>query len=282
MPDTEVQKIYRTWLGTGFFRPRNLTSLASNHKMRAVYLPVWECRAQAYSHWTAMSGINHQREEQYETTENGERVIKTRTVTDTEWRPVEGQHQEVYSRELVSGSKGLPQDWIKKLGDFDFGHLQSYNPQFLIGREAEESALDQTSAFQVARKQIEEQEERACAALVPGDTHRDLRVNTRITDLDARLMYLPVWLASFQYQDTLYRCVVNGQSGQIGGEAPVSKGRVALVAAAVLVAIVGLILALSLLSRNGARVAATPTVRSQPAPTLTVRIAPTPTVTVRR
>lgn len=260
-PDNQVDDVYRQWLGTGFFRPRDLNQLATNHKLRAVYLPLWECRGRAWSHWTAMAGYSYQREESYQETENGETVTKTRTVTETDWRPAEGDHEADYPRELVSASKGLPQDWIQKLGDFDFGYLQSYNPRFLIGREAEEAALDQVTALQAARQQIEEHERQACARLVPGDTHRDLRVNTQVADLAARLLYLPIWLASFQYQGKLYRCVINGQSGQIGGEAPVSKARVALVLVGIAVAILVIFLLFRLLGPHGARVVTTPTIR---------------------
>ena len=242
VPDTQVETIYREWLGKGFFRPRDLTQLATNHQMRAVYLPAWECRGYARSQWWAQAGYHHQRQETYQEEENGQRVTKTRTVTHTEWRPAQGYHEQAYPRELVSASRGLPQDWVEKLGEFDFGHLQTFNPQFLIGREAEDAALDQTAALEIARQQIERHEERECAGLVPGDTHKDLRVNTQVADLYARLLYLPVWLASFQYKGTIYRCVVNGQSGQIGGEAPVSKGRVALVVVGISVAIIVVVL----------------------------------------
>ena len=271
VPDTQVQEIYHTWLGKGFFRPRDLTQLASNHKMRAVYLPVWECGGNAYSNWTAMAGYNHDRQEQYEEDENGQRVTKTRTVTETDWQPASGQHQAQYPRELVSGSRGLPQEWMDKLGAFEFGYLQSYNPQFLVGREAEEAAIDRTSALQIARQQIEGKEEEACRALVPGNTQRDLRVQTQVTDLGGRMIYLPVWLASFQYKGQVYRCVVNGQTGAIGGDAPTSKAKVALVVAAVLAAcILSIVLFMVIGPRRGS---ATPTVK----PGVT-RVVPTPTV----
>jgi len=252
VPDTQVQTIYREWLGKGFFRPRDLTQLATNHKMRAVYLPAWECRGYAHSQWWAQAGYNHQHQESYQEEENGQMVTKTRTVTHTDWRPADGHHEQAYPREIVSASRGLPQDWVARLGEFDFGHLQQYNPQFLLGREAEEAALDQTAALETARQQIEQQERDECARLVPGDTHRDLRVNTTVSDLAARLLYLPVWLASFQYKGDIYRCVVNGQSGQIGGEAPVSKGRVLLVIAAVIAALLVIFLLFQLLGPDGA------------------------------
>ena len=245
--DAQVQQIYREWLGTGFFKPRDLTRLASNHKMQAVYLPIWECSGNAHSNWWATAGYNRQREEQYQAEENGQQLTKTRTITETDWHPANGQHQGHYPRELVSGSKGLPQDWIDKLGEFDFGHLQTFDPQFLLGREAEECAVDRTSALQIARQQIEQEEEQSCRALVPGDTQKDLRVQTEVTDLVTRLILLPVWLASFQYKGTLYRCVVNGQNGTIGGEAPMIKAKVALVVVGVLAAVILIIVLIGLL-----------------------------------
>lgn len=249
VPDARVREIYQTWLGSGFFRPRDLTQLARHHEMRAVYLPTWECSGRAYSEWTATAGYDRRREEQYQAEENGQQVTKTRTVTETDWHPAEGRHEETYPRELVSASKGLPQDWLPKLGEFEFGQLQSYNPQFLAGREAEECALDRTAALEIARQQIEEHEERACAALVPGDRHRDLRANTQVYDLTGRLLYLPIWLASFQYQDRIYRCVVNGQTGTIGGEAPVSKAKVTLVVVGVIAAVLLIFLLVTLVRR---------------------------------
>jgi DNA-directed RNA polymerase subunit RPC12/RpoP len=247
--EQQVQEIYRNWLGTGFFKPRDLTQLATNHKMRAVYLPLWDYNGRAFSNWWATAGYDYEREEQYQEEENGEWVTKTRRITETNWQPANGQHEGHYAHELVSGSRGLPQDWIDKLGDFDFGHLQSYNPQFLLGREAEESAVDQGSALQIARQQIEKEEEAACDKLVPGNRHRDLRVQTQIMELSARLILLPIWLASFQYKGTLYRCVVNGQSGTIGGEAPVSRAKVAIVIVASVVAVILICLVITLIRR---------------------------------
>src|SRR5438105_2706870 len=82
------------------------------------------------------AGYDYQRQEQYQEEENGQQVTRIRTVTETNWQPTNGRHEDTYPRELVSGSKGLPQDWLPKLGDFEFGQMQSYNPQFLAGREA--------------------------------------------------------------------------------------------------------------------------------------------------
>jgi hypothetical protein len=104
--------------------------------------------------------------------------------------------------------------------------------------------LDETAALQFARQSIEEQERKACDALVPGDRHKDLRVDTEVSDLAGRLLYLPAWLAAFQYNGKPYRCVINGQSGVVQGEAPLNTFRIVGVIAAVVlvVAVVALVI----------------------------------------
>lgn len=242
-PDNHVDAVYRQWLGQGFFRPKDLRAKAVTNKMQAVYVPIWECRGAARSDWTATAGYD--RQEKYTATENGQQVEKTRTETD--WRPARGKHEANYDRELVSGSKGLPQDWLDELGDFDWGKLTSYKPDFLLGREVETSALDRTAALAQARQQIETQEQSACAGLVPGDRHKELRVNTEVHDLNGRLLYLPAWLGAFAYNDKQYRCVVNGQSGVVQGNAPLNTFRVTGVIAAVVIAVAVIVILIMLL-----------------------------------
>jgi hypothetical protein len=221
--DDHANQAYRTWLGTGFFRPKDLQQQAVTNKMQAVFVPIWECRGTATSQWTATAGYD--REKRKTVTENGQQVEKTETVTD--WRPASGEHRATYDRELVSGSKGLPQDWLGRLGDFDWGALASYKPDYLLGREVEISSLDRTQALDRARTQIEAKEKDACGKVVPGDRQRDLRVSTEISELSGRLLYLPAWLAAFNYNGKQYRCVINGQSGQVKGEAPLNTFRLA-------------------------------------------------------
>lgn len=247
--DDRVEALYRTWLGEGFFRPRDISEKASSHQMRAVFVPIWSCAGSAESHWSASAGYNRERQESYtRTDDNGNSVQDTRTVTVTDWRPASGDHQDDYDRVLISASKGLPQDWIKRLGGIDWQKEVAYDDQYLFGREAEAPSLDRGTALSFATDEIKERERDACQSLVPGDTHRDLNVNTRVSNVTGALLYLPVWLGSFQYNEKVYRCVVNGQTGMVSGEAPLSKGRVALVAGAVIL-VIAIIVVIVLLTK---------------------------------
>lgn len=234
-PDANVEPAYRKWLGEGFFRPKDITSKANSHKMQAVYIPVWDTSAHARSSWTAQAGY----------TENvpGTGDQSSNSQTRTRWEQVSGSHSESYERLLISASKGLPQDWLDRLDDLDWGQIKGFDPSYLLGREVEQSVLDRSAAVSAAREEIEERERNACTNLVPGDTQKDVRVSTEISDVKSRLVYLPVWLASFQYNDKVYRCIVNGQTGKVTGDAPLNAFRVG----AVIAGVVGLIAAIVLL-----------------------------------
>jgi hypothetical protein len=66
------------------------------------------------------------------------------------------------------------------------------------------------------------------------DHVRNFNGNTAYSNITYKYLMLPIWLSSFKYRDKTYQFVVNGQSGKVGGDYPVSGWRVAL---AILIAI---------------------------------------------
>lgn len=248
LTEEQARAKYREWLGNGFFRPGDLTRSATLREIRPVYLPFWSVDATARSQWTAMSGRHRYRTENYQTTEDGQTVTRQRQVQETDWFPANGSHEGRYSWELVSASKGLEQGWVDRVEPFNFGELRQFQSEYLLGRGAEECALDRNQAEQVAQRIIQQKEESECGRLVPGDTHRDLRVSTSLDEVTARLLYLPIWLAAFHYKQKVYRFVVNGQTGKVTGEAPVSYTKVALVIAAVVIAILLIVVLVKVVS----------------------------------
>lgn len=232
--EEQARAAYRDWLGNGFFRPSDLARAASLREIRPVFLPFWAFDARAVTQWTAMSGRHRTEIRRVQTVVNGQTVMQDQQVQETDWFPASGDHVGQYTWELVSASKGLEQSWVDAIEPFEFGELRAYDSRFLLGRGAEEAALDRSQAEDVARQIVQTKEQAECARLVPGDTHRDLRVSTALDDVTARLVFLPVWLAAFAYKQQVFRFVVNGQTGKVTGEAPTSYLKVALVVGAVL------------------------------------------------
>jgi hypothetical protein len=74
-----------------------------------------------------------------------------------------------------------------------------------------------------------------CAAQVPGDTFRNLRVEADYSDRTFKHILAPVWVLSYTYGTKSYQVLVNGFTGAIAGERPYSWIKIALAIAALLV-----------------------------------------------
>ncbi len=244
----QAQERFRQWLASNsWFRPGDLKSARIAEKLRGVYLPFWAFSMLAQSRWSGSIGEYWYRTETYTTTVNGKTVTRTRRVRETEWWPLSGKHHRYYSAYLVSGSRGLPQQYAQRIKPFHLPALKRYEPFYLAGWIAEEYSVEQEDALQRSQQEFYRRERDNVAGFLPGDTHRDLRVETSFSHVASDLILLPVYLLSYRYRDKVYRFLLNGQTGKAAGDKPVSGKRIAVVVVAGLlpVAAVALVIALS-------------------------------------
>ena len=53
-----------------------------------------------------------------------------------------------------------------------------------------------------------------------------VRFSTLYSNITYKYLLVPTWISSFKYKDKVYQFAVNGQTGKVGGKAPVSVWRV--------------------------------------------------------
>ena len=247
--------LFRGWLGRGFFRPSPVKKIAklAEAKLQGIYLPFWTFDAHTSSWWQADAGYYYYVTENYWTTDDeGRRVQRSRQVQKIRWEPAAGSLQLHFDDVLVPASESVERDMVERIYPFDTKALVPYEPGFLSGWGAEAYTIDLRQAWGTGQEIVDGWVYQACAGEVPGDTHRNLRVNTAYSDMTYKHVLFPVWLASYRYKDKVYHFVVNGQTGEVQGQAPISWIRVALV---VIVAVI-IITALVLLASAGESAAA--------------------------
>jgi RNA polymerase subunit RPABC4/transcription elongation factor Spt4 len=232
---------FRQWLRDGgLFRPGDLYLAKIEDKLRGVYVPFWSFSMLAESRWSAKIGEHWYRTETYTTIENGQTVTHTRTVTETEWWDLAGQHHNYYSGYLVSGSRGLPQDYAERIKPFRLESLKRYQPYFLAGWLSEEYSIERDAALARCQQEFAGWEQKNVEGFLPGDTQSQVDVNCQFSDVNSDLILLPVYLLSYRYGDKLYRFLLNGQTGKVTGDKPLSPLRIGL-AIAVGIAIAAII-----------------------------------------
>jgi hypothetical protein len=113
----------------------------------------------------------------------------------------------------------------------------------------EDDTVAREAAQQLCEQEFTRREQNAVANFLPGDEHSDLRVETRLTAHDSDLVLLPVHILTYRYKDKLYRFIVNGQSGKLIGQKPVSAPRIAAAVGVVLLIIIAIVLLIIFLNR---------------------------------
>jgi hypothetical protein len=86
---------------------------------------------------------------------------------------------------------------------------------------------------------------------IGGDHQRIAAKQTQYLAITFKHLLLPIWVAHFRYQQTLYQILVNGRTGKISGERPWSAWKIARLILLILAAVVLIGVALSAAKGSG-------------------------------
>jgi hypothetical protein len=81
-----------------------------------------------------------------------------------------------------------------------------------------------------------------CASAVPGDTHRNLRIQPSFSSETFKHILVPVWVLAYVYGGRVYQVLVNGRTGRMAGQYPKSAWKIALLILAILIVLVVVIM----------------------------------------
>jgi DNA-directed RNA polymerase subunit RPC12/RpoP len=249
---------FGSWLGKLWFRPSDLKKMAKVQEMGGVYIPFWTFDAFVRSKWSAERGWYYYETETYTETVDGRSETRTREVQRTRWEGAAGWRQDTYDDVLVCAGKGLPTHLADQFSTFDTKALIPYQPQFLSGWRAESYAIDLMPGWALGQQKIEASQMGRCAADVGGDTHRMLSVSNAFSNITFKHVLLPIWIAAYRYNGKVFRFLVNGQTGEVVGQAPWSVWKIMALVLFIL-AIVGAVVAYTQIYGSGSSRAVAPT-----------------------
>jgi Zn finger protein HypA/HybF involved in hydrogenase expression len=221
--EARARDLIRAWYGRQWLAPNNLNKLALTDTVRGLYLPYWTFDAKTHARWTAESG------RYYYTTVNGRRERRV------QWSPADGELDHVFDDELVSASAGVSPSLLRGIEPFPTATLIPYDPGYLAGWTVERYQIDLIAAAERSRQQMEEALRRLCAAQIPGDTHRNLQVQSTYQDQTFKHILVPVWLLTYTCGSRVYQVAANGVTGNMAGQRPWSWIKITLLVIVVLI-----------------------------------------------
>lgn len=225
--DTKVREDIRHWYGSHWFAPNKLKAKALTDTLHGLYLPYWTFDAQTDCPWEAEAGHYY-----YVRDSKGQQQRRIR------WEPASGRVQHFFDDMLVPASKGVHPKLLAGLEPFPTTtDLVPYDPGYVSGWVVEQYQIDLAEADRDCRGRMESALRELCSREVPGDTHRNLRILPLYSDRTFKHILLPVWLLTYTFGTRNYQVAVNGATGKITGEYPISWVKVAIVVLIVLTAI---------------------------------------------
>ncbi len=241
IPATTVRDQLREWYKTRWWAPNKLKKAALTDTLHGIYLPYWTFDAHVGALWTAESGYYYYETETYRGSDG---KTQTRQVRKIRWESSEGQLSHFFDDDAVPGTVGIHTALLRKVEPFPtISDLRPYEPAFVRGWTVERYQVDLRQASQTSKQQMDHTIHQLCSRQVPGDTQRNLQVQTDYQGRTFKHILVPVWLTTYTYGRKSFQVVVNGYTGKMAGEHPLSWVKITfaiLAALIVILIIVGL------------------------------------------
>ena len=227
---------FSKWIKKRFFAPGALKSNYRKEGISGVYIPYWSFDANSDSNYRAEAGTYYHETENYTVEKDGKTETRQRQVRQTRWRNVHGNFSKQFDDVLVNASRQVDHKLIKNLEPFNLNELVQYQPDFLAGFLAERYSIGLKEGWENAQQGLERQLHDDVKKFINADEVRGLSVNTVYNDVKYKHLLLPVWISTYLFNNKVYKFMVNGQTGKVHGESPVSFWKVAgLIAVIVIV-----------------------------------------------
>jgi hypothetical protein len=133
-----------------------------------------------------------------------------------------------FDDELVPASRGVHEERLRQIEPFPTKELVAYNAGFLSGWVVERYQIDLIAAAREAREEMDTKMERLCSGEVPGDTQRNLQVESDYSGQTFKHILVPIWLLTYNYGARNFQVVINGYTGVISGGYPKSWVKITL------------------------------------------------------
>ena len=145
---------------------------------------------------------------------------------------------------MVCGNNRLPQQDINKIYPFNLSQVKVFKPDYLLDWQSRAYDKDLNETFSVARSFIEGRILSEAASYLADDTYKDLNVETLYTHETFKQIILPVWICQYLFKGKTNQFIINGQSGIISGNKPLSISKI-VIAVVITIIIIALLYMMS-------------------------------------
>lgn len=218
----QCSEIFAQWIKGKWFIPNELKNSVHSpetQKIKGIYIPFWTFDADTFTTYIGKKGLHRT-----ETYRDSEGKNQTRIVTD--WYRKTGSVAVSFDDIIIPASNTLP-NILRSFTNWDTKNAVAYREAFLAGFVVEIYQKEMLAASDEAKAEMQSQIKTYIYRDIGGDEQEILSQNTAIQQMHFKLMLLPVWVSGFHYNGKFYHFIINGRTGQVRGEYPLSYWKIA-------------------------------------------------------
>ncbi len=227
----------RAWVNKRWFAPNEFKKYSTFGSFESVYTAYFTFDAAAVTRYQGERGITRTR-----TVGHGE---NRRTETYTTWHRASGVVHNEFDDIVIGANTGFDDRRIAKLEPWPTHQVRPFSGDYLAGHLARTYDRDLDECHRDARHQMDGVIDSTVRQDIGGDQQRVHNKQSTFRNETYKHLLLPIWLLTVLYQAKPYQVYMNGVTGEIHGERPWSKVKIALavVAAIIVVAVIALLIA---------------------------------------
>ncbi|MCF8587561.1 Trm112 family protein [Gordonia liuliyuniae] len=228
--EPQAREAIEKWINSRWFAPREFKKYRTLGSFTSVYLSYYSYDADT------TTGYHGQRGDTYTVTVGS--GDNRRTETRIRWRPASGVVRNTIRDLPELSNTGMDGGRIRELEPWPIQTAVPYSPEFVAGHLSRTYDRDPEDVFaREARPRIDSQIETTIRRDIGGDHQRISSKNTTYGLLQFMYLLLPMWLLTVNYDGKPFQVFVNGLTGEVQGERPWSKVKIAAAVIAALIVI---------------------------------------------
>lgn len=223
----EAKKIFTDWLRSRRLAPGGLRVIQRAEEIEGVFFPFWSISAQTSTTYNGQSGVTRYRTQTRAVTDA--RCVQrneTSTVTYIEWHRARGRVDRYFDEIVIPACSTLP----AKLPTWPLDDVLPYEAPAVTGFGVVPYDIEPETGLARAKTRMRAGVAPAIRADIGGEQQRIHSYETSYHREVFSLLLFPAWLLSYRHQGVTRTAFVNGVSGEVIGDRPYSRVKIALLA----------------------------------------------------
>jgi predicted RNA-binding Zn-ribbon protein involved in translation (DUF1610 family) len=232
--EKQAHELIEKWVAKRWFAPNDFKKYRSMGAFSTLYTAYFSYDANTDTQYEGERGEDHQ--VRVGTDDDGDPIYETQT----HWYRVAGQVSNNFADLPVLANEGesLNRSRIKELEPWPIDQARSYSGEYIAGHLCRTYDRDAQEALPEAKQEMEKSIERTVRSDIGGDRQRIHQLRTAWNYLGFKHLLLPIWLLTVVYMNKPFQVYINGLTGEVQGDRPWSKIKLAVAITAAVIAVI--------------------------------------------